>query len=158
MDWDSKRRQVYLSMPNYIKKALNQSQHILEKKRHQQFPGAKIIYGTAKQYTTQQSSALHLDKQGNKFIQQVFDRFLFLGRAVDSALLCPISAISSKAAIPTEDTPRQTAQLLEYIATQEEAVLTYKVSNMKLTVQYDASYLSESKTIAILSCGPGLKS
>ena len=37
----------------------------------------------------------------------------------------------------------QTLQLLDYIATQEEAVLTYSASNMKLAVHSDASYLSE---------------
>ena len=37
----------------------------------------------------------------------------------------------------------QTLQLLDYIATQEEAVLTYRVSGMKLAVHSDASYLSE---------------
>jgi len=37
----------------------------------------------------------------------------------------------------------QTLQLLDYIATQEEAVLTYSASDMKLAVHSDASYLSE---------------
>ncbi len=37
----------------------------------------------------------------------------------------------------------QTLQLLDYIATQEEAVLTYSASDMKTAVHSDASYLSE---------------
>jgi len=37
----------------------------------------------------------------------------------------------------------QTLQLLDFIATQEEAVLTYSASEMKLAVHSDASYLSE---------------
>ena len=37
----------------------------------------------------------------------------------------------------------QSLQLLDYIATQEEAVLTYSASDMKLAVHSDASYLSE---------------
>ena len=36
-------------------------------------------------------------------------------------------------------------QLLDYLATQEEAVLTYNASEMKLTVHSNASYLSEPK-------------
>ena len=39
----------------------------------------------------------------------------------------------------------QTNQLLDYVATQEEAVLTYHASNMKLATHSDASYLSEPK-------------
>ena len=38
---------------------------------------------------------------------------------------------------------RETRQLLDYIATQEEAVLTYSASDMVLAVHSDASYLSE---------------
>ena len=40
---------------------------------------------------------------------------------------------------------KQTVQLLDYLATQEEAVLTYHASDMKLAVHSDASYLSEPK-------------
>ena len=38
---------------------------------------------------------------------------------------------------------RQIIQLLDYIVTQEKAVLTYNASDMKLAVHSDASYLSE---------------
>ena len=40
---------------------------------------------------------------------------------------------------------KQTQQLLYYIATQEEAIITYSRSNTKLAVHSDASYLSEQK-------------
>eukprot|EP00804_Cyclotella_cryptica_P026099 CCRYP_013955-RF/>CCRYP_013955-RF protein AED:0.47 eAED:0.47 QI:0/-1/0/1/-1/0/1/0/203 len=40
---------------------------------------------------------------------------------------------------------KQTHQLLDYLATQDEAVLTYSASKMILTVHSDASYLSEPK-------------
>jgi hypothetical protein len=145
LDWDYKRRQVHLSMPNYVKKALKQFQHTLKKKQHQPFPSAKIIYGAKKQYATEQSTAPLLDKEGKKFIQKVCGKFLFLGRAVDRTLLCPISAIAAQSAAPTEDTMRHTTQFLDYLATQEEAVLTYNASDMKLAVHSDASYLSEPK-------------
>ena len=71
---------------------------------------------------------------------------MFLGRAVNSTLLCPISAIASQSANPTEETMKQTQQLLDYIATQEDAIIIYsRRSDMKLAVHSDASYLSESK-------------
>ena len=43
-----------------------------------------------------------------------------------------ISAIASQSSQPTENTMQQTQQLLDYLATQEEAVITYNASNMKL--------------------------
>jgi len=86
-----------------------------------------------------------LDKHGKKIIQRVCGKFLFLGRAVNPTLLCPISAIASQSAAPTEDTMKQTLQLLDYLATQEEAVITYNASDMKLAAHSDASYLSKPK-------------
>ena len=39
---------------------------------------------------------------------------------------------------------RRARQLLDYLASQEDAVLTYRASNMVLAVHSDASYLSKS--------------
>jgi hypothetical protein len=71
--------------------------------------------------------------------------FLFLGRAINSTLLCSISAIASQSSKPTEDTMCHTQQLLDYLATQEDAILTYDASNMILAVHSNASYLSKPK-------------
>jgi hypothetical protein len=86
-----------------------------------------------------------LDDKANWFIQQVCGKFLFLGRAVDSTLLCPISAISSQSSKPTEDTLQQTLQLLNYLAMQEDAILSYHASDMVLAVKSNARFLSKPK-------------
>ena len=70
---------------------------------------------------------------------------MFLGRAFDSTLLCPISAIAPQSANPTVETMKQTQQLLDYIAMQKEAIITYSRSDMKLAVHSNVSYLSELK-------------
>ncbi len=70
---------------------------------------------------------------------------MFLGQAVDSTLLCPISAIASQSSKPTEDTMHHTQKLLDYLATQEDAVLTYNASDMILAVHSNACYLREPK-------------
>ena len=80
-----------------------------------------------------------------KFIQKVCGKFLFYGRAVDSTVLTPISAIASQSANPTKETLAHTNQLLDYLATQEDAVLTYNRSEMIMAVHSDASYLCEPK-------------
>jgi hypothetical protein len=66
---------------------------------------------------------------------------------VDSTLtlLCPISAIASQSSKPIKDTMLQTLQHLNYLVTQEDAVLPYHTSDMVLAVHSDASYLSEPK-------------
>ena len=49
-----------------------------------------------------------------------------------------------KAALgPMEDTMRQTKQLLDYIARQEESIITYNASDMKPLAHSNATYLSE---------------
>ena len=104
LNWDYKQQQVHLSMSGYIQEALKQFQYVAQKKQTQPYPSVKINYGEKKQYTTQQSSAPPLDARGNKFIQQVCGSFLFLGRAFDRTLLCPISAIASQSANLIEET------------------------------------------------------
>ncbi|EJK54685.1 hypothetical protein THAOC_25667, partial [Thalassiosira oceanica] len=58
--------------------------------------------------TKEESTSPPLDKKGKRFIQQVCGKFLYYGRAVDSTLLMPISAIASQQANPTEETMRLT--------------------------------------------------
>ena len=71
-----------------------------------------------------------LSKVEQKNTQKVTGKFLYLGRAIDSTLLTPLSAIASQQAAPTQQTMQHTKQLLDYIASQEDAVLTYHASDM----------------------------
>jgi hypothetical protein len=143
LDWDYNRRRVHLSMPNYVRKALKLFQHNVRKEQHAPHPCAPIIYGAKVQYAKPAEKSKSVDAKTKKFIQQVCGKFLFLGRAVDSTLLCPISAIASQSANPTERTLELTHHLLDYLGTQEEAVLTYNASEMVLAAHSDASYLNE---------------
>jgi hypothetical protein len=115
------------------------------KLQHAPYQSAPIHYGAKKQYATQESKAPLLDDKAKGFIQLVCGKFLFLGRAVDSTLLCLISALASQSSKSTENTMRQTLRLLDYLATQEDAVLSYHASNMVLAVHSNASYLSKPK-------------
>ena len=148
LDWDYNKRQVHLSMPNYVKKALKQFQRIAGKLQHLPYPSVPIQYGAKKQYATQESTAPLLDDKAKCFIQQVCGKFLFLGRAVDSTLLCPISTIASQSSKPTTDMIQQTLQLLDYLATQEDAVLSYHASDMVLAVEKNSFAAAASASAA----------
>ena len=133
-------------MPGYVQKALKQFGHVKPQRRQDSpFPYTEPTYGAKKQYAKETATSPRLDKRGKRFIQQVCGKFLFYGRAVDSTVLTPISAIASQQAQPTEETMTQVTQLLDYLATQEEAVLTYSASEMILAVHRDAGYLNEPK-------------
>ena len=71
--------------------------------------------------------------------------FLFLGRAIDSTLLTPLSEITSQQEATTEETMARTKHILDYIASQEDAVLIYSASDMVLAVHGNAGYHSKPK-------------
>ena len=86
-----------------------------------------------------------LTKRERNLFSKYAEVFLFLGRSVESTPLFPISAITPQSANPTKETMRQTQQLLDYIATQEDAIITYSNSDMTLAVHIDESYLIKAK-------------
>jgi hypothetical protein len=116
-----------------------------QKQQYAPYRCIPIQYGAKKQYAKQELKAPLLNDKAKQFIQQVCGNFLFLGRAVDSTLLCPISAIVSQSSKPTKDTMWQTLQLFNYLATQEVAIHSYHTSLMVLAVHSNACYLSEPK-------------
>ncbi len=80
-----------------------------------------------------------------KFIQEVIGVFLYYGCAVDSTMLTALSAIVSTQTKPTEETMARCRQFLNYVATHQDTILTYRRSDMVLTVHSNASYLSKPK-------------
>ncbi|EJK74184.1 hypothetical protein THAOC_04150, partial [Thalassiosira oceanica] len=86
-------------------------------------------YGAKQQFAAVPDSSPALDKAGLKFIQQVVGKFLYLARDVNCTILPALSSLSSQQAEPTKTTLQRTHQLLHYLASQEEAVLTYSASN-----------------------------
>jgi hypothetical protein len=86
------------------------------------------------------------DKEDTKYIQAVAGTLLYYGRAVDNTILPALSAIATEQAKPTEKTMDTIKQLLDYCATQEEAVISYKASKMILTVHSDAGYCNKKKS------------
>ena len=84
-----------------------------------------------------------LDKTKKTYVQAVTGTLLYYARAVDSTILTALNTIATQQAAPTESTLEEVKQLLDYCASQEEAIVTYNASDMILSVHSDASYLSE---------------
>jgi hypothetical protein len=97
------------------------------------------------QYAKPPNKDPQLDKAGKKFIQEVTGVFLFLAQAVNGTMSTPLSALVSKQASLMELTMEKCLQFLDYAATQDDAILTCKASNMILAIHSNASYLSEPK-------------
>jgi len=137
--WDYAGQKVHLSMPTYIKKALQRFQHPPPMKpQNQPHPSVKKTYGAKMQYANPPDEAPTLDIAGKTSIQEVMGVFLFLARAVDGTMLTHLSALASEQANPTDLTMEKCSQFLVYAATQDDV-------SMILAIHSNASYLSEPK-------------
>ena len=117
LDWDYEQKQVRLSMPGYVERALQQFNHPYPTRRQDSsYPCAPIKYGARVQYAKTPVNAAPVGAAEKKFTQQVCGRFLYYGRAVDSTILTAMSAIASQQANPTIDIMAKTKQLLDYLA------------------------------------------
>ncbi|MBM5801495.1 MAG: hypothetical protein FJ077_11840 [Cyanobacteria bacterium K_DeepCast_35m_m2_023] len=147
VEWDYKDRKVHIHMPGYISRALKRFKHPMPTKQ-QNSPHPHILpqYGAKVQYTPVDDESPPLDKENTKFIQAVAGTLLYYGRAVDSTILPSLSAIATEQAKPTQKTMAVIKQLLDYCATQEDAIITYQKSKMILQVHSDAGYCNEKKS------------
>jgi hypothetical protein len=133
-------------MPEYVTNPLKRFQHPPPPVRQDQpHPHIAKLYGAKEQHANPINDSPPLDKAGKKFIQEVTGVFFFLARAVNLTMLTPLSALASEQATPTKQTMEKCLQILDYAASQEEAIITYSASDMKLAIHSDASYLSKPK-------------
>ena len=70
---------------------------------------------------------------------------MYYSRAVDPTILISLGSISAQQANPTDQTMQKVKQLLDYVATHPDAVITYQASDMVLASHIDAFYLSETR-------------
>ena len=147
LEWDYPSRKVHISMPGYINEALTRFKH-KQPTRKQYSPHRHITpsYGARAQYVEPEVPRRLLDKTEKTYVQAVTGTLLYYARAVDSTILTALNTIATQQAAPTESTLEEVKQLLDYCASQEEAIVTYNASDMILSVHSDASYLSERKS------------
>ncbi len=144
LDWDYENKQVHVSMPGYVQRALTRFAHPKPTKiQNQPHPHIPPKYGATVQHATEEDNTPQVSAEKKKFIQQVTGTFMYLARAVDPTILTTLSTIASQQAAPTEQTMERTKQLLDYLASQEDAVITYQASPMHLAAHRDVEYLNE---------------
>jgi hypothetical protein len=115
------------------------------KVQDQPYPYIKLNYGAREQFAKPEDTSPPLNKAGKKIIQEVCGVFLFLAHGVDGGLLPPLSTLASQQSNPTERTMTLCKQILDYLLSQDKAILMYKASYMVLANHSDAPYLSKPK-------------
>ena len=140
LKWDYTKREVTLSMKGYATRALKQFQHPMPTKHH--YGPTKYIppeYGKKIQYETEDTSPSLTDKQKNH-IQKVCGKFLYNGRGVDMTQLHSLNELSIHATTATEETQAALILFLNYIASNPDATIIYRASDMILSCESDAAY------------------
>jgi hypothetical protein len=126
LDWDYENRKVHLSMAPYLQKALQQFDNIVPSKRQDlPYPYTEPKYGAKQQFAEYTTSA-PVGNDEQKYVQKVTGKFNWYARGVDSTMLTPISALSAQQAKPTQTMMRRVQHFLDYAATKEPAVTTYR--------------------------------
>jgi hypothetical protein len=112
-------------MAPYLQKSLQQFNNIVPTKcQDSPYPYTEPKYGAKQQFAE-------------------YGKFNWYARGVDGTLLTPISALTAQQAKPTQATIRQVQLFLDYAATKEPAVTTYRASDMVLAIHSNAGYLNE---------------
>ena len=131
-------------MPCYLENALVQFSHKPPTKPQMQpHPHTIPTYGATVQYAKAANTSLAATKAENKYICQVIGILLYYGRAVDCTILVGLSSLAAAQSKSRAQTLFLIKWLLDYTATNLEAILTYEKSDMVLPVHSDALYLSE---------------
>jgi hypothetical protein len=144
--WNYDKRTVGISMPGYIKRAL-QRFGIKPPNRPQDAPHAwtKPVYGKHPQLPTAEDTSPLLDPKDLKRLEELVGTLLYYGRAIDSSTLVALGTIASSQVNGTQATKAAMQQLIDYLATHPYIEILYKASGMRLWIDSDASYLSEAK-------------
>ena len=131
--WDYKGQKVHISMPNYVANALQSFHHrSTTKLKHHPYTHVNPTYGAR---MTQYAKVEDVfDKAGKKFIQEVCGVFLYLAQAISGGLLLALSALASQQANPTKKNMTLCKNFVNYMASQDKAILTYRASDMVLAI------------------------
>ena len=85
-------------------------------------------------------------KEETKYVQAVAGTLLYYARAVDTTILMALSSFATKQANPTQERMKRVKQLLDYSATQEDAIITYNASKIILAIHSNARYCNKKNT------------
>jgi hypothetical protein len=95
LDWDYVNQTVDIPMPGYIKKKLQEYNHVLPGRMQAcPYTPAPKKFGVQAQTPVEVDSSLQLDEKGIKRVQKIVESILYYARAVDMMVLMALSVIA----------------------------------------------------------------
>ena len=126
LEWSYYKREVLVSMPNYVTKALQTFQHPTPKRApYAPHQWTQPNYGATKQLATPLDTSPPITEERK--------------RAMDCTMLPALNTLAEQQSSPTKNTEATITHFLYYAATNPSAVIQYKSSNMILHIDNDAS-------------------
>jgi len=147
LDWDCEHGAVNFSMPGHIRKALARFMHGLPARpQHAPHPWIKPVCGAKEQLATPDNESNLLEQTELTRLQEIIGTLLCCPRATDNTLLVALGSITAAQSTATVSTAEKCSQLLDCCATHPDAMHRFHKSDMILTSESKASYLSETKS------------
>ncbi len=117
LEWDYIAQTVNILMPGYIKKKLQEYEHVVGKKRQTcPYSPEPKKFGTEAQAPLPPGSFPRLNAKGIQRAQQIVGSILYYPRVVDMTILMVLSLIEAKQTKAMEKTMGQCIQLLDYLS------------------------------------------
>jgi hypothetical protein len=146
LDWDYNNRTVDILMPGYIKKKLQEYNHVrLKKIQTCPYTPAPKQFGSEAQRPLPADNSPPLNKKRIKRVQHIVGSILYYARTVDMMVSLALSMIAIDQTKATKKTMAKCMQLLDYLAYHADTKVRFYASNMIMNVHLDASYLSTGK-------------
>ena len=137
------KRSVKLSMPGYVKEALIKFQHFTTKQQFLASPYSEPTYGKKTQYVTIDNITFTLEQA--KILQKVCGKFLYYARAIDNTMLHALNDLATQVTKGTKKTEEALKWFLDYCATNPDAAIIYRASDMIIKCDSNAAYLVASE-------------
>jgi hypothetical protein len=145
LEWRYEQGEVKTSMKGYVPKGLKEFQHPPPRKPvNGPTPYTPPVYGKTVQYAPLEEARTFTDKQIQQ-VQAVCGKFLYPARAVDNTMMHALNELCIAATKGTPATATALTHFLNYCASNPEAEIIYRKSDMVLTIDSDAAYLVAAK-------------
>ena len=140
---------VDISMPNSVRKSLERFQHpVPTRPQHSPHKWIAPTYGAKVQYSPNATATPKLDKRVITRVQSISGTFIYISCNVNPTMLVALNEIGSEQASPTTYTIKKTKMLMDYAATQPDAIIGFHASNMCLHIDATLSTSSSLKRVA----------
>ena len=137
-------REVLVSMPNYVTKALQKSQHPTpDYSQYAPHQWTHPNYIATKKIANPLDTAPPILEEQKRRIQQIIETFLSYAQNLYCTMIPALNTLVEQQYNPTKNNEDAIRKFLDYAATNPSAIIQYKSSDMILLIESDASYLSE---------------